>query len=422
MRLLYNTLLILAAPLLLLALPLLLLRRPEKRQMLLSRLGFGLPSLNRRSGRVIWIHALSVGEVTSALPLVQALRAEMPNHTLVFSATTVSGRKLADTLIAPFVDAVIAFPLDILPVIRHFIKRIAPDLFILVETDFWPNLLFELSSAKIPALLVNGRVSAPSMRSYLRFAFLFRPLFNQFRLLCMQSAADTDNMLRLGIQKEKLRTLGNLKFTSAPPDNRPPSRSLQTIPGRTGDRLLILCGSTHPGEERIILAGFKHLSTNHHHLHLALAPRRIERCRQLVELAEQFGFTTTLLSNPQAPSAPITIVDTIGDLSSLYSLADIAFIGGSLVAEGGHNPLEAARHGCPVLFGPHMEDFAEISTELLANHAAFEVLDQSSLEQTLDQLIRSPDLRRSIGNRARNFLQTRSNVIDSHLALIRDFL
>ncbi|MCB2214876.1 3-deoxy-D-manno-octulosonic acid transferase [Desulfofustis glycolicus] len=420
MRLAYNTVQLLSAPLLLLALPVLLCR-PSKRRKLLQRFGSGLPGPGAYSGRVIWIHALSVGEVTSALPLVRALRSELPHDTIIFSATTTSGCDLAETRVAPFVDNVIAFPVDILPVVRHFIKRIAPDLFILVETDFWPNLLYELSAASVPAVLVNGRISARSMRSYQRFAPLFRPLFNKFDLLCMQTAASAAAMRQLGVAHDKVRTLGNLKCVVPESDRAPGSQAPPALSGRSPEQLLILCGSTHPGEEEMLFACGQTLARRHD-IHLALAPRRIERSGELLRLAAQFGLSATLLTQRSTAGTAVTIIDTIGDLAALYGFADIAFIGGSLVPEGGHNPLEAARESCPILFGPHMEDFAEISDELLACQAAFQVRDEKTLLTTLEQLIQSPDLRRTTGLRSLECARHQGNVIDSHLALIRELL
>lgn len=422
---LYNLIQVLLAPLVLLLLPFYLLRHPGKRRHLRQRLGGALPGYTRRSGGTIWIHALSVGEVTSALPLAGALRSEFPRHTLVFSTTTSSGKNLAERTIGPFVDAIIPFPLDILPVVRRFIKLINPRLFILVETDFWPNLLFELSKSGVPALLVNGRISARSMRSYQRYGLFFRPLFNQFRLLCMQTKADTQAMQRLGISPDKLRTLGNLKCADpwSGDEQRDRPNPLPAL-GKPG-RLLIICGSTHPGEEQIILDCFHRLVSHHHQLHLALAPRQIDRAGKLVELAGSFGFSAVLFSEyTTADTAvpPITVIDTIGDLADLYHHADIAFIGGSLVPAGGHNPLEAARHSCPILFGPHMEDFSEIRDELLACRGAFAVADGAAWENVVDRLVQRPNLRRLVGKRARTCMHQRGDVITAHLATIRDFL
>ncbi len=420
MRLVYNILQLLAAPLLLLALPLLLFR-PNKRHRLLQRLGRDLPRPETCSGRVIWIHALSVGEVTSALPLVRALRAELPQATLIFSATTTSGRELAEARVGPLVNNVIAFPLDILPVVRHFIKRIAPDLFILVETDFWPNLLFELSAKTVPTVLVNGRISARSMRSYQRFAPLFRPLFNQFELLCMQTADAAAAMRRLGVSRHKVQTLGNLKCAVPEAAHVADPQSSPSLSGRSQHQVLIVCGSTHPGEEELLLSCCKTLARRYQ-LHLALAPRRIERSGELLRLAAQFDLPATLMTQRSTDITAVTIIDTIGDLAALYGHADIAFIGGSLVPEGGHNPIEAAREGCPILFGPHMEDFAEISAELLACQAAFQVRNEETVSATLEQLIQFPDLRRTTGLRAQDCTRQQGNVIGAHLAMIRKLL
>jgi len=421
MILFYNILQLLLAPLLILLLPLYLLRNPEKRNVILPRLGFGLklPDKKREPSPTIWIHALSVGEVTSALALVQAIRSEIPDSNLVFSVTTLSGQKLAESLVRPCVDALVPFPFDIRFVISRFMKRIQPDLFILIETDFWPNFLSLCSARKVPALLVNGRISEHSMRSYLRYDFFFRPIFNRFSILCMQTLQDTEYMQQLGIAPSKLKTLGNLKF--APPSDlsgQASSTRISTPPGR----LNIICGSTHDGEETTILSSYRDLRAKGFDLHLVIAPRQVDRSKVIAGLARTIGLSSEFFSQSDRAETDITIVDTLGDLVSIYASADITFIGGSMVPQGGHNPLEAARRGNPLLFGPFMQDFSEISSGLLAMKAAFEVTDRASFETVLEKLITSEELRRDTGKRARQFTEEQRNVISAHLAVIKQFL
>ena len=421
MILFYNILQLILAPLLILLLPLYLVRHPEKQGVVLPRLGFGLKSqdMTDSSSPTIWVHALSVGEVTSALPLIQTIRHEIPHCTLIFSATTSSGRRLATSIIRPSVDEIVPFPLDIRFVVNLFIKRLRPDLFILVETDFWPNFLNCLTAHEVPSLLVNGRVSERSMRLYLRYGFFFKRVFNQFSLLSMQTVQDAKNMQRLGIASAKLKTLGNLKFTA--PSQRTGTSPNSRIGIRAG-RLTIICGSTHDGEETIIVKSYSNLRQKGYKLHLVIAPRQIDRSDAIADLARSAGLSVERYSVSTAAKTDITIVDTLGDLATLYAFSDITFIGGSLVPEGGHNPLEAARQQNPILFGPFMDDFSEISAALLEHKGAFQVTDQDSFQETLERLITSEEFRREASTQAKCFTNEHRNVLTEHITLIKQFM
>jgi len=420
MRIIYNLAQILLAPLVLIILPFYLFSRPEKLQIIISRLGFNLNLPQTETSPTIWVHALSVGEVTSALPLIKQIRKQKQDSvTLIFSATTKSGYRLAEDLLHPYVDALNYYPLDILPSVLLFIKKFKPDLFILVETDFWPNFLMSLGSRKIPSLLVNGRISDTSISTYRRFKFFFKPIFNQFRCLCMQSDLDAEKMYGLGIPREKIKVLGNLKFAGISDNTIEKGPEKSPFPSGA---LVILCGSTHEGEESIIIETYQELRKKYTNLHLAIAPRDIGRSNQIARQAEDSDAAASRYSEASSTSGDITIIDTIGDLSALYAFSDISFIGGSLVAAGGHNPIEAARSGCPILFGPHMEDFLEIRTELLAEQAALEVMDQISLTTTLESLIRSEDMRQSFGLNAKNYATAHSEVINAHMRIITQYL
>lgn len=422
MLILYNIIQLLLLPILALALPFYLLARPDKRDVIPARLGFSTEPLRRTDDEepVIWIHALSVGEVTSALPLIEALRDEWPRCTLVFTASTRTGIALADKLTGEMVDRVQYFPFDLLPLVKKSIRRLKPDLFILVETDFWPNFLAELDSRSIPSILVNGRISSQSIRAYLRFGFFFRPLFDRFAYLCMQTSEDTNNMLKLGISRTKLGTLGNLKCAPNRQVESPVSNNRAFSAKR--NRLHILCGSTHPGEESLILGVFRNLRQTGYPVDLLIAPRDIKRSDEIEEMAQQQGFTTERFSRAHEKAGDITLIDTIGDLAHLYGCADLAFIGGSLVPEGGHNPLEAARAGCPMMFGPHMDDFSEIRTALLEVGGGFEVANGAGLESNMVRLLESETARREAGAAARTFVEQHLDVIPTHINKIKQFM
>lgn len=419
MRLIYNLLQLLFAPIILILLPVYLISRPEKCKTILPKLGYKLERVEKQGKSVIWIHALSVGEVTSVLPLVQRLNQEQgKNVIVVFSASTVSGFKLADQLLSSYCHRLIYSPFDILPVVRLFIKQLEPDLFILVETDFWPNLLDSLKTSNIPSILVNGRVSASSIKKYCRFRSIFRPLFNQIDALCMQTAADADKMRELGIEERKIKVVGNLKFadlqnmTSPPPEVSPFPEN----------QLVILAGSTHTGEERILLDVFQSLRIDFDSIHLAIAPRNINRIGEIVTIVENHGFTSSCYSDLSPNTSDITLIDTIGDLSGLYGFGDICFIGGSLVDEGGHNPLEAARFGKVVLFGPFMDDFSEISAGLVKAGGAMQISGRSQLQQILTTLVSSESERTEHGRNGSNFVSRHQHVVADHMSIIRPFL
>ncbi|MGR0480335.1 MAG: 3-deoxy-D-manno-octulosonic acid transferase [Candidatus Electronema sp. V4] len=386
----------------------------------LARLGLLLPHLPVRQGPVIWIHALSVGEVTSTLPLVKGIRESIRPAALVFSATTRSGKELAERLIAPHVDLVLFSPLDLPCTVRRYLDVMRPSCFILVETDFWPNWLHQLRRRQIPAMLVNGRISKKSFTSYRRFAFFFRPMFGCFSLLSMQTAQDRDKMLALGIPEEQLVCFGNLKYDlptrqAAPPD----------LTAAHDHRLIWVCGSTHPGEEELIFAAFQKIVGANpcvRSLRLIIAPRKIERGEELVKLARSFGLNAVLRSSGAADTEScVLILDTIGELAGCYSLARLAFIGGSLVDEGGHNPIEAAAQAVPVLFGPHTEDFAEIARDLTACGGA-KVVTAESLAETAAAILSDDALHEAMSGAARDLVERQRGGVERHVQAVRQML
>lgn len=397
--------------------------RGKYRQRLPARFGWGLwrgwAGKKRIGHPIVWIHALSVGEVTSAVPLVRALRGHYPDAYLVVSVTTATGRVVADRHLRGVVDQIIDGPVDFLPVINHFIRTIAPDLYILVETDFWPNLLNALKRRGIPALLVNGRISATSMRGYQRGKIFFLPMFQCFSALAMQTGADRDKMRDLGLENHLLPILGNLKFATILQTQTTETQFGRSLPR---GRSLFVAGSTHAGEERLLLDGYQQLRASLTGLYLVIVPRDPLRAPEIAAMARERGLKPTMRSSAEPAAGELTIVDTIGELLALYSMACIAFVGGSLVAKGGHNPLEPACHGVPVLFGPHMEDFSEIAGLLVDGGAARVVNDGDDLYQTVATLLADSNLRAFMGEKARQTVLTHSNVIDNHLHLIRTLL
>lgn len=435
---LYNLLTILLLPLLVLFF-LFSFFREKYRSRLFARLGLNLqqqlPGLVLKKGTTIWLHALSVGEVTSALPLIRGMRARFPEASIVCSVSTRSGQRVAKLLLASSCEAIIAAPLDLDPVIRLFCRQIKPSLFLLVETDFWPNWLHVLARAKVPLMLVNGRISARSFAKYQRFSFFFLPMFNTFSRLSMQTKADARKMAALGLEKKKILTLGNLKFDvamtgdSADFLNKGPAARKEY--GFQDNKLLLICGSTHAGEEEILLAVFAALRKTIPDLQLLMAPRNIERASELASLAGKNGLSWRLRSTekkavkqvPRHASARATddgavlLLDTLGELASCYAMADLAFIGGTLVARGGHNPIEAARVGVAVCFGPHMEDFSEIAEEFIEAGAARQI-DEENIFVVFQDLLRHVDKLKAMGQAGRSCVARAGGVVERHLDYI----
>ena len=420
MQILYNLLYVVLLPLLILILPFYLISKPEKRNAILKRLGIGLRQPIKSNKPTVWIHALSVGEVTSAFTLVKSLHlARGSSISITFSTTTESGYQLAEKLLDPYCDQIIPYPIDIYPLVRFFQEKFNPAIFILIETDFWPNFLHRLAHNGVPLLLFNGRISNRSMQRYLRFSFFFRPLFDTFNLLCMQTASDARNMQQLGIDKDKIKVLGNLKFSDEGDGGAEQDNAEPLFPR---DKFLLFGGSTHAGEEELLIDAVANLREKSIPVHLVLAPRDIRRCAEVAELAAERGIKSAYFSEGPAPVSEMTLIDTIGDLAKLYHYADVAFIGGSLVQEGGHNPLEAARFGCPILFGPHMDDFSEIGEELVTVGGAVVVKDFKSLSSNLRVLLSDDEARRDRGEKAKQYTLAKQNVLEEHLRVIDRYL
>jgi len=388
-----------------------------------ARLGFGLRELAEKipAGRPrIWIHALSVGEVSSAVTLVHAVREHFPDAVLLFSAATASGEKFAGNRGLP-VDLFIPFPLDVYAVVRRFVKILRPDLFLLVETDFWPNFLHQLAAENISALLVNGRISRKSYRKYSIFQAFFLPMFRSFSFLAMQRQEDVEKMVRLGVAAARVKNLGNLKYDAILPKmggRMVVRKDLGIDEGRT----LFIAGSTHDGEEEMLCRVYQELVRRFPDLLLLIAPRNIERAAAVVKLARHQGLAVSTRSAGGRADDQLMVLDTMGELAGLYRLADVAFIGGSLVAAGGHNPLEPAVAGIPVFFGPHMEDFADVVEDMLAAGCVIQVGNENELLQGISFYLQDPQLRKEKGGAARRFVEARQGVNMRHIDLIRQVL
>lgn len=425
MRILYNILQLLFLAVFFPFLLIFVCSKEKYRDRIPSRLGFGLKNRLKHhttTDHTIWLHALSVGEVTSAVPLIQGYKKRYPDSKIIVSVTTQSGREVADKVLSNLADHIIDGPIDILPVVYNFFHQIKPDVYILVETDFWPNLLFLCKQRNIPTVLVNGRVSDESMAGYQRMHFFFQPMFTSLTLLFMQTEHDKLNMVNLLKTDTNIHAIGNLKFDT-------PMLSIPQLHEKEElflpeNKVFFIAGSTHPGEEEHILKSYIELRVKYPELYLLLAPRDPKRAGDITTLAKKFGLTATLRTSASSrhKNNDFYLIDTIGELNYFYSISSISFVGGSLVKKGGHNPIEPATMGVPVLFGPDMSDFREIAESLLAVGGAHRVTDSSSITQTLTILLSDPKLRTKQGNAARECVKNQCGVVDNHLDYIQNIL
>lgn len=388
-------------------LPLLILRKKIHRGIWLRA---GLSVLRDRTDRPIWLHAVSVGETMAIRNLFQSLKQEYPSQRFVISTVTPTGNKIAKSF-AQDTDSVIYLPLDLSWVVRKFIRKINPSLFIITETELWPNLLTSLSRAKVKIVVVNGRISDRSFRGYRLVKFLLKPILEKIDLYCVQSNLDLQRLTSLGVSPAKVKVTGNMKFDSINQEDFKKERlQLRDKLRLTPDDKLWLSGSTHEGEEKIILDVYRKLLTDYPNLKLLLVPRHPQRAGEIEREIIRFGFRPLSLSQYNAEDNRlladnlIFILDTIGELRDYFSIAEFVFMGGSLVKIGGHNLLEPAGFAKPIIFGPYMFNFRDIAKSFLDNQAAIMVNDSRQLRDALIVLLNDSLKARDLGQRARQLV------------------
>jgi 3-deoxy-D-manno-octulosonic-acid transferase len=419
MPLFYNIIQLFALVFLLPMMVLLTLFSKKYRARIPQRLGIGLRVPGKINGRPrVWVHALSVGEVISAKPLLKALRREIPECELFFSSVTQGGQLVAQEM-AVDVDQFIAFPFDFFFTVKRFIARVQPDIFVLVETDFWPNSIWQFKKNNIPSVLVNGRIAQRSFDRYCLVKPIFASFFNSFSALAMQMENGRNQLQQLGVEPHKVASYGNLKFDLDFQMKNAPE--LSNLTRHFKDKFVFVAGSSHDGEESILLESFAQLVKKHDNLVLVIAPRDINRAQSVFEIAKKIGLSTVLECDLMASTGQVIVLNTVGKLVYLYHYADLSFVGGSLVDERGHNPLEPAYWGKPVLFGPYMDDFFEASHDLIEAEAATQVTPDT-LSETIRQLIVNPDLRKKMGRNAAAFVYKHRGAAKSYAKFIKTLL
>ncbi len=399
------------------------LLRKQPAQILKERLG-GFPNIP--SEYPVWIHAASVGEVLCTVPLLRKIKKEFPDSELILTTMTSMGNETAKKLI-PEARWIFFFPMDHPWIIRRAIQKIRPRLLLIAETELWPNLLHLCGQKKIPVVLFNGRISEKSIRGYLRFRSFFKKCLDPILFFLMQTEEDRNRIIQIGASADRTSVVGNIKFDQTfPPINAESGSELSTSLSLSGNEPLLIAGSTHPGEEEILVRVFKNLKGIYPDLILLLAPRHLDRLEDVEKTLRQEGLPwkrkSSLGRQSQNGASDVILLDTMGELMKLYRLGTVVFIGGSLVSIGGHNPLEPLVFKKCVLFGPYMFNFLEISRRLIAEKGAVLVKDQEDLFSQLKRLLSDERARREIGENGFQFLQKHRGATERIFEKIRPFL
>ncbi len=357
--------------------------------------------------KTIWVHAVSLGEVAAVTPVLQHLRQIRPQDRMVLSVTTDSGYEAAK-LKLPKLDALFFHPLDCLPCTWTAVNRVRPDLFVLVDTGFWPGFIHLLQTKGVRMLLFNGRVSSRSMRFYKMFKSFFSSTFSRFTFLCMQNPHGQSRLESLGVDESRFMVIGDPKYDVLPtpsPGKRERVRERMRI---TPGTLIWVAGSTHEGEEEMVLDVHRRLRKRYDNLVLILAPRRLERVQRITKIIMAKGLSFLRWSGQQDKKecdCTVLLLDTFGELSEVYSICDVAFVGRSLLAPGGgHNLIEPVAQGKPVLFGPYVENNRYTADELIENGLGTQVSNADNMEETIDQLLANGTKRSLLESKAREFI------------------
>ncbi len=411
-RFIYTLLLYLSLPIAILKLIAKERKSPFRKAKLKNQLGF----VTKTSGKVIWVHCVSVGEFNAARPLIDQILDIYPEHKLAITTTTITG---AEAVRNHYQDRVIHyfFPFDLPFIVGSFVNKINPVACILLETEIWPNLINNLNKKAIPVMLINARLSERSLNKYQKFSSkLVQKTINQLTLIGSQNDPSSERFLSLGALPDKVVTVGNLKFDSNEKDNPNTTQSLQQM---IGQRRVVVFASTREGEEKKIIQSYVNLKDKFDAL-LIIVPRHPERFDEVFNLIVDSGLKVKRRSDGLGCDESIQVLlgDSMGELLSYYSVCDIAFIGGSLIDTGGQNMLEAAAASKPILFGPSVFNFEKIAQLFLEKDAAIQVGDADDLMKTISALLLDDTKRQKLGENAKNSFEKNRGAVDRLLKLI----
>ena len=409
-----------------------------------QRMGYLPVSFNLDGDESIWIHAVSVGEVLTVRALLPELRERYPRLRLFVSTTTMAGQQVAKSNL-PYVDEVFYFPFDLGFIVNRTLRLVRPRLFVMMETEIWPNLLRACHRDGVKTALVNGRISSRSYPRYRFVRFFFRKVLAHVDRFCMQGEESARRIIELGAPRERVTVTGSLKFDSLEFGPSTPLRSARGTAagpvvhdvherGRarvlryfrvSSNRPVVIAASTLKGEEEFVLEAFQRIRATLPNALLIVAPRKPERFGDVERLVRRAGWNVarrTELRVDAEPRNDVVVLDTIGELAQLFQVATVVFVGGSLVDAGGHNILEPAVFGKPIVFGPHMHNFAEIARTFLDNGAAMQVRSGRDLESALLDLLGDPVRRASLGAAARALVEANRGARGKSIAVLAALL
>lgn len=419
MNIFYNIIIYLIQPLIWIRLLIRSRKSPAYRKRWAERYGFC-------KGKVvpggIMLHSVSVGETLAAIPLVRALRHRYPSLPITVTTMTPTGSERVQSAFGKGVHHVY-LPYDLAGSVNRFLDEVNPKLVIIMETELWPNLISALHHRKIPLVIANARLSARSAKGYQKLGKFIRTILQRITLIAAQNQEDGERFLSLGLKRNQLAVTGSLKFDiSVTPELAAKAIALRSQ--WASRRQVWIATSTHEGEETLLLQAHKELLKAHPTLLLILVPRHPERFPVACELTRKAGLTFTQRSTGEVPSSGTQVVigDTMGELMLLYGIADLAFVGGSLVERGGHNPLEAAAHAIPVLMGPHTINFKDICAKLAQDDGLITVTDTASLVKEISTLLTDEDYRLYYGRHAVEVLHQNQGALQRLLHLLEPYL
>jgi 3-deoxy-D-manno-octulosonic-acid transferase len=429
MYVLYNAVLLVAA---IIVLPYYLLKiifTGKYRKSLIPKLGGRQSKIlaNLKDGPRVWIHAVSVGEVTAAAPIAASLKAKRPDVKIIFSTSTETGQEMARRLIQS-AAAFIYFPLDIPQIVRKSIRLAKPDIFVMVETELWPNFLKACKLKRIKTLMVNGRFSLRSYGKYRLTSFFWKKILNALSAAGMITKIDAARFTNIGMPEDKIQVMGNAKYDALAAMASPALQKeiARRFNARAEERFFV-AGSTHPGEEEIIIDVYKKLLEHHPEFKLIIVPRHIERTGAILELLQKSGLTdvitlTNMNKGKIRKSERIIVVDVIGELFKIYSLATIVYCGGSLVPKGGQNILEAAAWGKVIFYGPSMDDFSEEKALLEEAGGGVTIRSAQELFQNILRVLEYPEELEKRGDRGKAVVAANMGAAARYADLISKYI
>ena len=387
-----------------------------------ERFGFLPKDFLYKKTKRIWIHAVSVGEVGAAIPIVKEIKRIVPDGDIFFSTTTSTGQEIAKK---KWGRNVFYYPLDFPWAVRRTLKYVQPDIFVAMETEIWPNLFRLASQAGIPIVLLNARISNRSFQGYKKIKFLLKRVLDKVAAFGVQTEEDSTRFKRLGVDKNKIFIIGNSKFDCIVMDKAKEKLDyFESLLGLKGKEVIVF-GSTHPGEEEIIIEVCKGILKNYPDLCFVLCPRHPERAGNVEELVKAAPFKAVQRSelNERKPkNEDFVILDTIGELSTIYGLATIVFVGGSLVSKGGQNIIEPAFWGKPILFGPYVDNFREIVKIFLKKDGASQVRGKEDLKQKLIFFLEHKQEAKEMGRRAKDLVLANQGASKKSAELISKYI